>query len=127
PKAVFNFVTLANLGFYDGMPVAFIQPDLYMVTGSPNSRPDSDVGYQLDPEPWPQGSPVITGTVAMYPYFDDASASVRASGSQFFISLATVEENDVPLSILGQVIRGLEIVPQLTISDTLTSVTIVEK
>ncbi|MGC8780739.1 MAG: peptidylprolyl isomerase [Anaerolineae bacterium] len=127
PKAVFSFVTLANLGFYDGMPVAFIQPDLYMVSGSPNSRPDSDVGYQLDPEPWPQGSPVITGTVALYPYFDDASGAVRASGSQFFISLAAVEQNDVPLSILGQVIRGLEIVPQLTISDTLTSVTIVEK
>jgi len=127
PKAVYNFVTLANLGFYDGMPVAFIQPDLYMVTGSPASRPDSDVGYQLDPEPLPQGSPVVTGTVALYPYFDDASGAVRASGSQFLISLVAVEDNETPLSILGQVIRGLEIVPQLTISDTLTSVTIVEK
>lgn len=127
PKAVYNFVTLANLGFYDGMPVAFIQPDLYMVTGSPASRPDSDVGYQLDPEPGPQGSPVITGTVALYPFFDDASGTVRASGSQFFISLVAVEDNETPLSILGQVIRGLEIVPQLTISDTLISIMIVEK
>lgn len=127
PKAVYNFVTLANLGFYDGMPVAFIQPDLYMVAGSPASRPDSDVGYGLDPEGGPQGSSVVTGTVALYPTFDQVTGDVRASGSQFFISLAAVEENETPLSILGKVTSGLEIVARLTMSDTLTSITIVEK
>ncbi len=30
-----NFVLLANLGFYDGMPVAYVQPDAYVVFGSP--------------------------------------------------------------------------------------------
>jgi cyclophilin family peptidyl-prolyl cis-trans isomerase len=127
PKAVNNFVTLANLGFYDGMPIAFIEPDLYMVSGSPASRPDSDVGYALEPEIGPQGSPVITGTVAMYPTFDQVTGDVRASGSQFFVSLSAVDGNETPLSILGQVLSGLDIVSKLTMSDTLTSVTIVEK
>jgi peptidyl-prolyl cis-trans isomerase B (cyclophilin B) len=127
PKAVYNFVTLANLGFYDGMPVAFTQPDLYLVTGSPASRPDSDVGYGLEPEVGPQGSPVITGTVALYPTFDQVTGEVLASGSQFFISFAAVEENETPLSILGKVTSGLEIAAKLTMSDTLTSITVVEK
>lgn len=127
PKAVYNFVTLANLGFYDNMPVAFIQPDLYMVSGSPASRPDSDVGYSLEPEAGPQGSVVVTGTVALYPTFDAVTGAVRASGSQFFISLIAVEDNETPLSLLGQVTSGLDIVAALTISDTLTSVTIAAK
>lgn len=127
PKAVYNFVTLANLGFYDNMPVAFIQSDLYMVAGSPASRPDSDVGYSLEPEVGPQGSAVMTGTVALYPTFDAVTGAVRASGSQFFIALTAVEDNETPLSILGQVTSGLEVVAGLTMSDTLTSVTIVEK
>jgi peptidyl-prolyl cis-trans isomerase B (cyclophilin B) len=127
PKAVYNFVTLANLGFYDGMPVAFTQPDLYLVTGSPAGRPDSDVGYGLEPEVGPQGSSVITGTVALYPTFDQVTGDVLASGSQFFISFAAVEENETPLSILGKVTSGLEIAAKLTMSDTLTSITVVEK
>jgi len=127
PKAVYNFVLLANLGFYDGMPIAFTEPELYLVAGSPASRPDSDVGYGLAPEVGPQGSPVITGTVALYPTFDQVTGEVKASGSQFFISFAEVQENETPLSILGKVISGLDIATKLTMSDTLTSITVVEK
>ncbi len=127
PQAVYNFVLLANLGFYDDMPVAFIQPDMYMVTGSPASDPESDVGYALKPESGPQSAGVITGTVALYPVFDPFTGDIQASGSQFFIALAVVEDNQTPLSILGKVIRGLDIVAQLTVSDTLKNITIVEK
>lgn len=127
PKAVYNFVTLANLGYYDNMPVAFTQADLYLVSGSPASRPDSDVGYGLTPEVGPQGSPVITGTMALYPTFDPVTGDVLASGSQFFISFVEVEDNQTPLSVLGQVISGLDVAAKLTMSDTLTTVTIVEK
>lgn len=127
PNAVSNFVLLANLGFFDGIPVAFVDPELYLVTGSPASRPDSDVGYALEPELGSQGLQVITGTVAMYPSFDQFTGDVRASGSQFFISLVEVPENETPLSILGKVVTGLDIVSKLTMSDTLTSITIAEK
>jgi cyclophilin family peptidyl-prolyl cis-trans isomerase len=127
PKAVNNFVTLANLGFYDGIPVAFTDPALYVVSGSPASRPDSDVGYALEPEIAADGPKVITGTVAMYPSFDQLTGDVRASGSQFFISFTEVPENETPLSLLGKVISGLDIASKLTVSDTLTSVTIAGK
>ncbi len=127
PQGVYNFVLLSNLGYYDGMPVAFIQEDLYMVTGSPASDPSSDIGYTLKPESGPQSSGVVTGTVAYYPIFNPVTGDVQASGSQFFISLVTVEDNQTPLSILGKVISGLDIVARLTVTDTLTSITIVEK
>ncbi len=127
PKAVSNFVLLANLGFYDAMPVAFVDPQLYLVSGSPASNPESDIGYTLLPEGTPQGSAIITGTVAMYPSFDQVTGDVTASGSQFFISLIAVQDNQTPLSVLGTVISGLDIVPTLTVSDTLTTVTITEK
>jgi len=127
PKAVNNFVTLAELGFYDGLPVAFTDPALYVVSGSPAMRPDSDVGYALEPEFGADGPKVITGTVAMYPSFDQTTGDVLASGSQFFISFAEVQENETPLSLLGKVISGLDIASKLTVSDTLTSVTVVGK
>lgn len=127
PKAVNNFILLANLGFYDGMPIAFAEPELYVVSGSPDSRPDSDIGYTLKPEVGPLGSTVITGTVAMYPSFDPLTNDVLASGSQFFISLTAVVDNQTPLSLLGKVVSGLDIVSKLTMSDTLTSITIAEK
>lgn len=142
PKAVNNFVTLAELGFYDDMPVAFTDPTLYVVSGSPASRPDSDVGYALEPEfglssskaitgsqavTATVGAQVITGTVAMYPSFDQMTGDIMASGSQFFISFTEVQENETPLSLLGKVISGLDIASKLTVSDTLTSVTIAGK
>jgi cyclophilin family peptidyl-prolyl cis-trans isomerase len=127
PKAVNNFVTLANLGFYDGIPVAFTDPALYVVSGSPASRPDSDVGYALEPEFGSDGPKVITGTVAMYPSFDPATGDVMASGSQFFVSFSEVEDNQTPLSLLGKVISGLDIASKLTVSDTVTTVTVAGK
>ncbi len=142
PNAVNNFITLANLGFYDGMPIAFTDPTLYVVSGSPASRPDSDVGYALEPEFGRQSAAgvsgsqvvtetvapkVITGTVAMYPSFDQLTGDIMASGSQFFISFTEVEDNQTPLSLLGKVISGLDIASKLTVSDTLTSITVVGK
>jgi cyclophilin family peptidyl-prolyl cis-trans isomerase len=127
PKAVNNFVALADLGFYDGIPVAFTDPALYVVSGSPAMRPDSDVGYALEPEFGADGPKVITGTVAMYPSFNQATGDVMASGSQFFISFAEVQDNQTPLSLLGRVISGLDIASKLTVSDTLTSVTVAGK
>ena len=37
--AVNNFVTLADLGFYDGLPVNQIIPDQVVIVGSPDNDP----------------------------------------------------------------------------------------
>jgi peptidyl-prolyl cis-trans isomerase B (cyclophilin B) len=127
PVTVNNFVLLSNLGFFDDMPVAYVQPESYVVMGSPANRPDSDVGYTLDPEVSPSGSKILTGTVSMYPVFNQTDNSVKASGSQFFISFALAPENQTPLSTFGTVSSGLDIASKLTLSDTVKSIIITEK
>jgi cyclophilin family peptidyl-prolyl cis-trans isomerase len=133
PVAVNNFVVLANLGFYDNMPVAFMassedgQRLMYAIFGSPANSPESDIGYVLMPEPLPGGNRVITGTVSMYPLFDaDTGDLLGASGSQFFISFVEEADVQVPLSIIGKVVSGLEVAMKLETGDMVTSITIGE-
>ena len=93
---------LANLGFFDGMPVAHVQEGTYAVFGSPKSSPDSDVGYTL---------PVEGGVQAelhRHWHGSDVSGSRTrqvnpvASGSQFFIAFSAVPESAVPINIVRQ-------------------------
>jgi peptidyl-prolyl cis-trans isomerase B (cyclophilin B) len=127
PVSVNNFVLLANLGFYDGMPVAHVEPESHVVFGSPASRPDSDVGYALELEPSANASKVVTGTLSFYPLQDLTSGAMKASGSQFFISLMEVAELSTPLNIFGIVTSGMEVVSKLEIGEVITSITITEK
>ncbi|MGE5601775.1 MAG: peptidylprolyl isomerase [Nitrososphaerales archaeon] len=112
PLTVNNFVTLANLGFFDGMPIAHMQEGAYVVFGSPKSSPDSDVGYALPIEPTVQAAKVVTGTAAMYPV-GDANGNPVASGSQVFLSFTEIPEGNVPLNVLGKVTQGLDIAQKL--------------
>lgn len=126
PITVNNFVMLANLGFYDGMPVAHVQPETYLVLGSPASQPASDVGYALELEPTANTSQVITGTVSLYPV-PDAIGNVVASGSQFFIAFAPIPDSTTPLNIFGVVTEGMDVAQQLAIGDIIKTITISEK
>jgi len=127
PQAVNSFVLLANLGFYDGLPVAYVESANYAVMGSPAAQPDSDVGYALEPEVLPEGSGIVTGTVSLYPVYDQLSGVIRASGSQFFISFALAPEADTPLSVIGQVTLGMDVATRLEMGDIITKIVITEK
>jgi cyclophilin family peptidyl-prolyl cis-trans isomerase len=52
---------------------------------------------------------------------------MMASGSQFFISFTLVPETDTPLSIIGLVASGMDVVTRLTPGDVITSITITER
>ena len=95
--------------------------------GSPAAQPDSDVGYALEPEVLPEGSGIITGTVSLYPVYDQLSGVIRASGSQFFISFALAPEADTPLSVIGQVTLGMDVATSLEMGDIITKIVITEK
>jgi cyclophilin family peptidyl-prolyl cis-trans isomerase len=127
PATVNNFALLSNLGFYDGMPVAFVQEGGYFVSGSPAKSPQSDVGYTLAVEPTASASKVVTGTISMYPLPDPATGEPKASGSQFFISFVETPEGGVPLNVFGKVIEGMEVVTKLAIDDIIKTITISEK
>lgn len=125
PLTVNNFVLLANLGYYDDMPVAYVEPGTYFIIGSPASQPASDIGYTLALEPLASISEVVTGTISMYPV-PDSAGDIAASGSQFFISFISMaaDENRTPLNVFGVVSSGMDIAEQLAIGDNIKSITI---
>jgi len=126
PISVNNFVILANLGYYDGMPIAFVEPGVYAVFGSPGNSPASDVGYTLPLEAGGGATEILTGTVLMYPSADRAGA-LAASGAQFFIAFSAVPDSATPMNLFGAVAEGMEIAEQLATGDVLKSITITEK
>jgi peptidyl-prolyl cis-trans isomerase B (cyclophilin B) len=126
PATVNNFFVLANLGFFDSMPVAHVEPETYMVLGSPGGQPGSDVGYAL-PLEGPQPSAIVTGTVAMYPVQGGTADAFLASGSQFFIAFSSVPESATPINIFGTVTEGMDIAQQMAIGDLITTITVTEK
>jgi cyclophilin family peptidyl-prolyl cis-trans isomerase len=127
PVTVGNLALLADLGFYDGLPIAYLQPDSYAVFGSPKSQPDSDIGYALNLETTASASPVMTGTVSMYPVATQGSGDVKASGSQFFVSFVQAPASDTPLNSFGKVTSGLELLKELKAGDVVESIKISEK
>jgi cyclophilin family peptidyl-prolyl cis-trans isomerase len=121
PNTVNNFVTLANLGFYDGMPVAHAAPGTFVIMGSPKSSPESDAGYTLPLEYGDQvtstitgtkANQIVTGTLAMYP-LPDAQGNPVASGSSFYISFTAVQEGATPMNVLGKVVSGMDVAEKL--------------
>ncbi len=122
-----NLKLLADLGFYDGMPVSYVEPETYALFGSPGANPASDVGYLLPLEADAAASQIVTGTVAMYPIPDQKSGDLMASGSQFFISMVELPSEGTPLNILGRIISGMEIVSQLATDDAVESIIVTEK
>jgi len=127
PHAVNNFVTLANLGFYDGMPVADIQQGAFAVFGSPKSQEGSDVGYLLQPEATPTASNVITGSLTLYPVSSAQSQQWLESGSQFLIWIGGANGVQVPLTGFGKVIRGMDVADKLQAGDKVDTITITSK
>ena len=95
--------------------------------GSPLAMPDSDSGYKLWPEPNPEGPSVITGTVSMYPVFNQMTGEMLASGSQFFIAYVAEPEAESDLSSFGLVIEGFDVLLQLETGAMVESITISEK
>lgn len=117
PDLVNNFVVLANLGYWDGFPVTFVEPELFMLTGSPAGDPASDVGYVLGE----QGDLSNTeGAVGFWLRQD----RIAPSGSQFYILMSDLSPLDVIPTVFGYVSEGMDIVGLLTSEDLITSISI---
>lgn len=107
PQSVNSFVVLADLGFYDGMPIAYNDPTV-LIGGSPGGQPSSDVGYSIPLEISPSITHTV-GTVGLY----HTQEQVGSSGSQFYIMLQPMPNLDGQFTIIGQVIAGMDVVQAL--------------
>jgi cyclophilin family peptidyl-prolyl cis-trans isomerase len=115
PKAVENFITLANKGYYDGIIFHRVIKDFMIQGGDPTGTGRGGPGYtftdELDPNTPSAKEGYTRGTVAM------ANAGPNTNGSQFFIM-----HKDYPLphsyTIFGKVISGIEVVDAIANTPT---------
>ncbi len=122
PIAVNNFVLLANLGFYDNVPINQISPGQLVIFGSPDNNPASDAGYLLEAE---LAVPVdmAAGLLGYVPFEGPGSSS-----SQLILALvAPPVEANAEFSFFGQVTAGADLLPQLTGEDLIESILIEEE
>lgn len=117
PESVNNFVVLADLGYWDAFPISNVQPGAFVITGSPANRPDSDVGYFLPPE---TGLEPTQGAVGFW-FRQDL---LETSGSQIFILLDDLPGMESLFTVIGYVTDGQSVAEQLTLDDSIESITI---
>lgn len=110
PKAVNNFITLANKGYYENVIFHRVISGFMIQGGDPTGTGAGGPGYRFEDELDPS-SPSGTqgykkGVVAM------ANSGANTNGSQFFIML-----EDYPLdynyTIFGKVISGQDVVDKI--------------
>jgi cyclophilin family peptidyl-prolyl cis-trans isomerase len=124
PVAVNNLVVLANLGFYDDTPISLVQPDDSIIIGAPDNNPLNDAGYKFPAEIGALTETNI-GAITYIPIEQMPDGTVLSSSSQLLIALVQppVEVN-AQLAFFGQVVEGIDVLPQLTTEDTIVSITI---
>ncbi len=128
PVAVNNFVTLANLGFYDGLTVTAVITDELVVIGSPENTPVSDSGYLFVPETNLSAAPVV-GSVAFMPVQPTLDGmGIEASGSILYLMLLAPQPEDLAyIGLFGAVIEDdLDVLTALTTEDTILRIEITE-
>jgi cyclophilin family peptidyl-prolyl cis-trans isomerase len=108
PIAVKSFIDLANAGFYDGLEVSEVRTDNYVVGGDPRlaSPPRQSIQFPAEQS----ALPLVAGTVVLRP----ARATPPANGSTFVILLRPQPTWAGQVTVLGQVVDGLDIVQKIS-------------
>lgn len=113
PKAIYNFIDLAEKKFYDGTKFHYVLKNFLIQGGDPLSRgTDKSLygtgspGYTLPEEI--SIEPMERGIVAM------ANLGQNTSGSQFFILTAeSLPELTGKFTVFAKVVRGFEVLDQI--------------
>lgn len=129
PKAVANFIKLANEGFYSDLSFHRVIPNFMIQGGCPNSKDGASgapgtggPGYTIECECGPENPEVHTpGTLSM------AHAGKDTGGSQFFITHVATDHLNGVHTVFGRIAdeSDIDIVLAIETGDTF-SIEIVE-
>ncbi len=108
PIAVKNFVDLSRARFYDGLTFHEVRRDHYIVGGDPTATGSGTAGYSYPAEM--STTPAIAGTVLMKP----VGPTPPANSSQFVILLRPEPAWIGQLTVVGQVVKGLDTVRKIS-------------
>jgi cyclophilin family peptidyl-prolyl cis-trans isomerase/protein-disulfide isomerase len=111
PMTVNSFLFLARDGWYDNITFHRVIPELFALTGDPSGTGKGNPGYYIITEIDPTLSFDKPGMVAM------VNSGPDTSGSQFFITYAPATQYNGQYTIFGEVLRGMEVLKQLTPRD----------
>ncbi|MEQ9305649.1 MAG: peptidylprolyl isomerase [Marinoscillum sp.] len=122
PKAVANFIDLAEHGFYDGLTFHRVIPDFVIQGGCPNGTGAGGPGYHIDCELDGDNQYHDRGVLSM------AHAGRNTGGSQFFIchSRTNTAHLDRNHTCFGKVVDGLDVIDQIKQGDVMDKVVVTE-
>ncbi|MSR14801.1 MAG: peptidylprolyl isomerase [Gammaproteobacteria bacterium] len=107
PQHVTNFMYLARLGFYDGLPFHRVIQGFMAQGGDPLGNGSGGPGYKFAGEFEANTKHDRAGVVST------ANAGPNTDGSQFFIMFNAYPSLDMNYSIFGQVIEGLDVLEKI--------------
>jgi peptidyl-prolyl cis-trans isomerase B (cyclophilin B) len=122
PKAVKNFIDLAEHGFYDGLIFHRVIPNFMVQAGCPNGSGSGGPGYTIDCELTGANQFHDRGVLSM------AHRGRNTGGSQFFIchNRENTKHLDRNHTVFGKVYEGIDIVDSIKQGDVMEKVMIVD-
>ena len=117
PNSVYNFISLANSGFYDGLIFHRIIEDFMIQGGCPDGTGSGKLDYSIKGEfsnnDFTNDLKHETGVLSMA-----RTSAPDSAGSQFFIVTHTSPHLDGEYAGFGKVIEGIDILDKLEGVDT---------
>lgn len=115
PLASWNFASLADGGFYDGLAVHRVVPGFVVQDGDPRGDGNGDAGWAIRDELG--GAPFFAGTLGM------ASDGPDTAGSQWFVTLSAQPHLDGRYTSFGTVVQNFAgVVAQIRPGDRVVSI-----
>ncbi|HET6846888.1 MAG TPA: peptidylprolyl isomerase, partial [Anaerolineales bacterium] len=115
PLAVNSFVFLSQQGWYDGSSFHRVIPGFLAQAGDPSATGNGGPGYYFVNEITADARFDRPGVVGM------VNSGPDTNGSQFFITYAPQPQLDGSYTVLGHVVKGMQVVESLTERDPLTT------
>ncbi|MCG8607074.1 HEAT repeat domain-containing protein [bacterium] len=116
PLTVWNFIKLAEKGFYDRLTFHRVVPNFVIQGGDPRGDSWGSPGYSIRSEF--DKRPYIRGTVGM------ASAGKDTEGCQFFITHSAQPHLNGRYTVFGQVSSGMDVVDAIREGDVMELVSV---
>ena len=123
PQSVYNFIALANAGYYDGLIFHRVIPGFMIQGGCPDGTGMGGPGYCIKCETSAPLQYHDRGVLSM------AHAGRDTGGSQFFICMnrENTKHLDGVHTCFGRVVEGLDVIDDIRRGDRILSIRIVEE